>query len=475
MRRILLTLASASILTSCAHGDRMDLFSEVPASDILSTAPVAWKAAYKTNGQTRSSNWVASFHDAQMSQLVGEALAHNHNLEASAARVEQAIALAKISRSARLPVVSLGANGTGTFPSGAPDTDTYGGNVSASWELDIWGKIRDRANASKQDAAATEAGYEALRLSIAGQTASSWIDLVAAAQQEALALDTVETRKRSLGIVERRYRRGLSSSLDIRLSRSALAGSQATLAFQKQLHANATRRLEVLLGRYPAEEIKAAEALPKLDALSLSGAPADLLYNRPDIRASEARMTAAGLRVSEARKAMLPSLSLSGSASTGGGNIGDILDFDSVLGRLIGSVSQPVFRGGAIRADIARNEAAHREQLANYAQTVLNAWREAEDALSGEKYLAERETALRVSAEEAIEAERLAEREYGRGVGTIFELLDAQRRRISTEGQLITASSARSSNRISLYLALGGDQQLQAAQIAQSNDEEPKA
>ncbi|PHR57149.1 MAG: RND transporter [Robiginitomaculum sp.] len=475
MRRSMIILASATFLSSCASmgglsGDAG--FGADPVSDVAQLAPKQWKSELETTGLARVQPWVSSFGDEQVEQLVAEALAHNRNLAAGAARIEQALALAKVGGAARLPSVTLGASGTGNFVPNAANTDTYGGSVSASWELDVWGRVRDRANAGYRDADAAQADFEALQLSVAGQTVSAWIDLYAASQQETLAADDVQTRDRSLGIVQRRYKSGLSSSLDIRLARSALAGSQATRAFQKQQHANAARRLEILLGRYPSNEIKAVAALPVLPQLDALGTPVDLLTRRPDVRAAEQRLSAAGLRVSEARKALLPTLSLSGSAKTGGGSIGDIFDFDRAIGQLIGSLSQPLFRGGAIKADIARNEARLREQLETYAQIVLTAWREVEDALSGEVYLADREAALQVSSVEANEAQRLAEREYVRGVGTIFELLDAQRRRISAEGQLITATSARASNRVSLFLALGGDLKLQAVQTANLNDED---
>lgn len=475
MRRSLVLLVSVSLLGACASVggvSPLSSFSEVPVSEIAKVAPDDWAVAYQANGAGQAMSWLDSFADEQLQELVKEALANNHNLGASYARFEQAMALARISGAARVPSLSASLSGTGTAVSGAPNTDEYGAGLTASWELDLWGKIRDRAQASGQDAIASKNDYLALRLSIAGQTATAWIDLVSASQQQKLSLGDVQTRERSLRIVERRYKRGLSTSLDIRLARSALAGSKANLAFQQLQYANAVRRLEVLLGRYPGRQIEAASALPALTALAPIASPAELLTRRPDIRSAEARLAAAGLRVAEARKAILPTLSLRSTANTGGGNIGDIFDFDQIIGQLIGSIAQPLFAGGSIKAGITRNQAAQREQLENYAQTVLTAWREVEDALSGERFLAVRETALRVSVVEAKEAERLAEREYVRGVGTIFELLDAQRRRISAEGQFISAASQRASNRVGLYLALGGDAKQQAEKSANISDEE---
>lgn len=471
MRHLWVLLGSVSLLGACASvgaGSALPSFSEVPASEIPQITPDNWSTEYETDAAMWHLDWVTSFADPKLQELVAEAVANNYNLAASSARLQQSLALAKISGSARLPSVTLGGTATGTALPNAPNTESYSGNVTASWELDLWGRVRDRAKASAGDAAAAQADFEALQLSVAGQTASAWIDLISASQQAALAGDDVATRERSLGIVERRYNSGLSTSLDIRLARSALASSRANVAFQKQQHGNATRRLEILLGRYPAHEIKAVAVLPVISSLAPIVSPQEVLALRPDIRSAEQRLEASGLRVAEARKALLPSLTLRGSASANGGQIADIFDLNRVIGSLIGSVAQPLFAGGSIKAGITRSEAVQREQLARYAQTVLIAWREVEDALSGEKYLLQRETALLISVAEAKEAERLAEREYVRGVGTIFELLDAQRRRISAEGQLITAASARASNRIALFLALGGSNEKIAKNTAKS-------
>jgi NodT family efflux transporter outer membrane factor (OMF) lipoprotein len=439
--------------------------------DLRMSAPANWKSLPRENN-VRAINWLANFQDVTLSALVGEALAHNHNLLASAERIEQAKALAISGAAARLPSVNLSTSATRNLIQNVPDTKNYGASLSVSWEADLWGRIADRAKAGYASAEAAKADYEAARLSIAGQTVQAWFDLVEGAQQVALAQDDLQTRQRSSRLVERRYGRGVSSSLDVRLARSALAGSEATLALREQLVANAGRRLELLLGRYPANAINAALSLPALAPLSGVGAPEDVLTRRPDIMAAEARLTASGLRASEARKALLPRLSFSPSASTGGTKISDIFDLDTLAGRLLGNLAQPVFQGGALKAEVKRTRAAQREQIQSYANLVLRAWREAEDALDGEMYLARREAALIVSTTEAQEAEKLAIREYGRGVGTIFEMLDAQRRRISAQSQLIAASKERAANRVRLHLAIAGDFNTQVGKTAAFVDED---
>ncbi len=444
--------ASVAALSACAS-------STIAPGDALQgvTQPGQWAAPSQTSANVLSADWLADFHDAQLVALVGEALAHNHDLRASAARLDQADALARVGAAARLPSVDLSARSTRTIIQNAKDTNAHNLSASVSWEADVWGRVADRARAGYADALAAQADYEAARLSVAGRTAQAWFDLIEAGQQMALAADDVQTRERSQQLVERRYARGLSTSLDLRLARSALAGTRASLALRDQQRANAARRLEIILGRYPAEEIDMAATLPTLPTLTGAGTPADLLVRRPDVRAVEARLKAAGFRVGEARKALLPRLTLSPNATTGGTKISDLFDLDTLVGQLVGALAQPVFRGGALRNDVKRAKAAQRERVETYISTVLTAWREAEDALDGEVYLARRVAALEESAREAEEAEKLAEREYGRGVGTIFELLDAQRRRINAQSQLLAAGRERAANRVRLHLAIAGD------------------
>ncbi len=434
-------------------------------------APGQWQSQNENVGAL-AADWLAGFADANLTALVNEALTNNHDLLASAGRIDQARALAVSGASARLPSVDFSSSATRNLVQNSPDISSYGASLSVSWEADLWGRIKDGANAGYANARAAEADYAAARLSIAGQTAQAWFDLIEGGQQVALANDDLQSRNRSSRLVQRRYARGVSSSLDLRLARSALAGSEATLALREQQQADATRRLELLLGRYPAKAIKAAQNLPVLGAVSGVGTPVDVLARRPDILAAEARLTSAGLRASEARKALLPRLSFSPSASTGGSDFSDIFDLDTLAGRLLGNLTQPIFRGGALKADIKRTRAAQRIQLETYAALVLTAWREAEDALDGETYLARREASLNVSATEAREAEKLAVREFGRGVGTIFELLDAQRRRINAESQFIAASKERASNRVRLHLAIAGDFNTQAVKTAALVDED---
>ncbi|MEM6414117.1 MAG: TolC family protein [Pseudomonadota bacterium] len=329
--------------------------------------------------------------------------------------------------------------------------------AQAQWEADLWQRLRDETKASKQDAEATLADFEAARLSLASAVAQGWFNLIEARQQRELSERDVTARERNLRVTERRYDRGVASSLDVRLARSALGTSRAGAALQQRLEKEAGRRLEVLLGRYPAAELKAASSLPVLSRLTSAGAPGDILARRPDLAAAEARMEAAGLRARAARKAMLPRLTLTAQLTTSGPRIEDVIDPERLAGNAAAGILAPVYQGGRLRATAKRARAQASASLYDYAQTALQAFEEAENAIAAENYLAIREEASKLAFEEAAEAERITERRYAMGTATIFDLLDAQTRRISSERTYIQSQRERVSNRVALYVAIGGD------------------
>lgn len=349
----------------------------------------------------------------------------------------------------------------GIAESPLPNRRIYINNFSLSaqltWEIDIWGRLTDETRGAYRDAKASLADYDQTRLNVAGAVARGWFALIEARQQRELADRDVDARRRNLTATERRYQAGVASSLDVRLARSALGSSEANLAFRQQAEKETARQLETLLGRYPGAELEATPQLPALGPLQGAGAPGDILERRPDLVAAEARMEAAGLRSRAAKKAILPRLTLSSNISTSGPDLSDVMDPERLAGNIAAGLFAPLFQGGRIRANASRADAAAEAALSTYAQTALDAWRAAENAIYAESALAAREAALKIAYEEAAEAEELTERRYQSGAASFFNLLDAQTRRIASEGQYIAARRERLTNRVDLYLAIGGD------------------
>jgi NodT family efflux transporter outer membrane factor (OMF) lipoprotein len=425
-------------------------------------APQEW-AARGVAGVPTSADWLSQFHDAVMVDLVNEALTNSPTLESRAALVRASKAFARAARSQRRPSASASASAGVTSTSnnfgGNSDrsTDgTYGIGLDASWEVDLWNRIGSGIGAADADLVASQADYAAAELSVAAQTAIAWINLNEALAQERVAVLTFEARDRVRTLTERRFQRGLADALDVRTARSALAGSEATIAARRQLSGEAARRLETLVGRYPSAEIQAPAEIASLEVITPEGNPALLLSRRPDIAAAEARITAAGLRAEQARLAMLPSLRLTASAGTNTTEISDLFDPEQIAANLIAGLVQPLFTGGNLDAQRDAAVAQAESAVANYAAAALDAWREVENALAADILLANQEDAQARALEEARLAEELAERQYTSGTITIFNLIDAQTRRLNAESLLVSARASRAANRVAYHLALGG-------------------
>ena len=452
-------ILGALALTGCGSlsgmaGDPVDVFPVAPES------PDRWAAAGVT-GELPEANWLSQFNDPVMEALVGETLQRNPNIQAQYFVVRAAQAQARGVYGRSLPNVGVGLSAgvvsTYSEPLDERFTDpTYSLGADASWTADLWGRIRASIQASQADLAASEADLAAARLSLAAQTAIAWTDLNEAVAQQRVAQLTFEARERVLSLTERRFARGLTQSLDVRLARSALASAEVAISSRAQARDNAVRRLEVLLGRYPANAIDAPGTLPELEPIQAAGTPVMLLSRRPDVAAAEARVIAAGLRAEQARLAVLPSLSLTASIGTNESDFADLFDPARIAANAIASLAQPVFNGGALKADKQAALANAEAVLANYVASVLLSWREVEDAIAADGYLAQQVEGQTRALDEALKAEELATRQYSNGLITIFNLIDAQTRRLNAESSLISARSARVSNRIAFHLAIGG-------------------
>jgi NodT family efflux transporter outer membrane factor (OMF) lipoprotein len=410
-----------------------------------------------------AATWLDDLNSTEMSALAREALAASPDLQIAEARARAARWRARGAAGGNLlPSLDVGADGTRTEtpdplnPSIRNTAEIMTSSVVASWEIDLWGRLTARTLASDLTADAAEQDLDDARLSVAGQTSRAWVSLIEAQQLLALAREDLATRQRALDFTQRRYEAGIATSLALRTARSQVASARAFEAQAAESLLDASRRLQEIMGRYPDGALGAEGELPHLGALAAAGAPADLLDRRPDVRASEARLRAAGFRIHEARTAMLPRLTLTGRAGASGQGIDDIDDSLNMVSNLIGGLTMPIFQGGALLSESRASVADRRAAAADYVRTTIAAWREVEAAISSDQSLAVREEQFAIAAEEARAAQELAEREYSRGVATLFELIDAYTRRIDAERGLITARAARVSNRIGYHVALGG-------------------
>jgi multidrug efflux system outer membrane protein len=417
--------------------------------------------------------WLSPLGGPGLSALAREALGANADLAAAQARLAQVRARLRQSAATRSVTIDAGLNAANAHSQRGVDTRFYSLQLNASWEADLWGRLSDHTKAAQLGAVATAADLAGVRLAVLGETASGWLRLQEARALEALADEDATLRARSLALVERRFERGVARALDLRLARSAAASAQASLALRRQAAGEAARRLEVTLGRRPAGAIAAEGVLPHLEPAPAAVAPDALLARRPDVAAAEARLRSARLDVTAARKALAPRLTLTITGDGAASDLAEVFDLDALTSRIAGGMLAAIFRGGALRAEVDAQRAVAAERLAGYARTTLDAWREVQDAVAADMLLAEQEGARAIAAREARRAEALAERQYSEGLVSIFDLLDAQGRRIAADEAVIATRAARAINRVGYHLALGGgpDQPMQDGARARAGSE----
>ncbi len=452
--KALAPLAVAVALGACALADpptTEDLAVTVlPESGI----PGQWASAGAGLGEV-SGYWLATFANDELDALVAEALAHNADLQAAAARVSQAEAYLGIARGGLYPAV----NALGRAGSGVSDNSGLEGLiVSASWELDIWGRARYERRAQEAQYVATALELEFAQQSLAGLVAKSWFLATEAVLQREIALSMVDTATGLLGLAEDRQRIGIGSEFEVVSARASIEGYRDSLRQIELSLEQSIRALELLVGRYPAAALVPANALIVLPAsVPPAGLPSELLERRPDIRAAEQRVASAFNRVQEAEAARLPTFSLTGSVSDLTSEFFVLTDREDPTWSVGGSVFAPLFQAGALRAQVDVRSAEQQEAMANYVETALDAFGDVENALASERALEDREVILTAMVREAQRAFELAETRYRVGAGDLRQVQEQQLTINAARTGLLRVQSERRVQRVNLHLALGGD------------------
>lgn len=431
--------------------------------------PETWKHAATENHGDVTFGWLRAFDNQEMEKLVVEAIEHNKNFKVASVRLKLAKEGTVIGRAIRLP--SLTGAGSASRrgarsrnPNGElhpwESSGDYGLSLNLSWEVDLWGRLGNLHRATLEDYQVELAEFRGARLSLAANTAKAWCNVIAARQQVELARKTRDSFLRNYRITERNYKAGdiTASPLDVQFGRNNVAQAERALISRQLLRNNAVRALEVLLGRYPAAMIQGRDSPPRLTEEVPSGLPSDLLMRRPDLVAAAARIRASTERAIAARKDFLPSISLNSRGSTASDELSDLVaNPGSILWNVASSISQPIYRGGVLRARARQAMAQHEAAIESFAYIALRAFQEVESALNTEHSLASQEKFLETELTQANLAETQASRDYSEGIVGILAVLEAQRRAFNARNAMISLRNQRLQTRLDLYLALGGD------------------
>ena len=464
MRKIILLIPVLSLLFGCVRP------SDMQEKSLHEVAPATWSSAASSRNQSSESNrtfWVEEFTDPDLIKAIRKAWISNPSLLAMAERVLASGEDAIIAGASLYPNARADLSGSRSkrnligfnFPNGETSftTNSFNAGINLSWELDLWGKLRDRRNSAKIRFKGTQAEYLAARLSLAGQIAKAWFEIIESEGQLRISRNTNFTYSQNQSYIQDRYEKGLASALDNDLASTTLSSAKANLARRNRAHLLSIRKLQLLLGAYPdgLMDRNDSMALPFLDSASISSSPTETLSKRHDLKAATLEVQASGIDLGVSQKSLLPSLSIAGGPGSRSGEFENLLEQRFRIWDLTGAMSQPIFQAGRLRAQIRKTKALQGNAIKNFKAAALQAFLEVENSLSGEQLIKDEEVQLEKATKAAESAAKISWDRYQRGVEGIFNTLEAQRRAFEAESRLLSVRKERILNRINLYLALG--------------------
>jgi NodT family efflux transporter outer membrane factor (OMF) lipoprotein len=455
-----LTVVAAIALAGCAMTSPQ-LKPDVPM-------PTAWNEGAAVPEAAIPLDWWQSFRSGELARLVEQALAGSPDLAIATERVTQAEALVSIARASLFPTLDLDA-ATARRESrggGAPRTtvDSTSASLFAAYELDLWGRIAAGVSSAKSTLTATEYDRETVRLTLVATVAAAYFDVLSLRGRIAIQRQNLTTAERVLGVVEARYRNGVASPLDVARQRTGVLNLRAAIEPLELQERQTRAALAVLVGRPPEGFTVAGASLEGLAPPAVApDLPSSLLVRRPDIAAAEAALAAANADVAAARAALLPAITLTGSAGLVGASLFSFGSSPTTILSLAAALAQPIFDGGRRRATVDLTESRERELVQGYRAAILAGFADVENALAAASRTASQEGFQEQAQTEARRALALAEIRYREGADDLLVVLDAQRTAFITDDQLAQTRLARLQAAVGLYRALGGGWTVPAA------------
>jgi multidrug efflux system outer membrane protein len=463
-RRFILSVALTFTLAGCAVGPDYSR----PAVN----APVQFRTAATDPTDLSRSNslgeleWWKVFDDSQLQAYIAEALTNAWDLKIAAARVLQAEAAARVTRSQFFPTVGAGAdwvttrasaNGaSGALPDLEQDyTSVYG--TMASYELDLWGRVRRANEAARAQLLATEAAQQTVRQTLVSGVATAYLRLLELDYQLEIARRTYRVRTNSLTLTSARQEGGVASMQDVYQAQILVSTAEASIANTHRLIEQQENELNLLLGRNPGCPARGRSfEQQRLVAMVPPGLPSDLLERRPDLRTAEQQLVAANADIGQAKAAFFPKITLTGFYGVQSVALSDLFSSPSRTWQFGPAVSVPLFTGGALRGNLKLAEARFAEAVATYQKTVQGAFREVSDSLIAHQRVREFRARLEERTTANRKATELANVRYEGGVTSYLEVLYNEQELFAAELNLAQARLDELLTVVQLYRALGG-------------------
>jgi len=422
-------------------------FAESDAKDLVNTA------------------WWEQFQDPALNALIATALADNKDVKTAAARVEQFLGQFVTTRSQLFPQVAAGFNaqrervpvGATELPPGVgPVLNQYQGTLSASWEIDFFGKLRRQTEAARANLLASEEGRRATILTLVASVASSYVNLLSLDRQLGIAKSTAASRAASVNVFQLRYSGGEVSQMELAQSQSEYEASLATIPQIELQIAQQEDALSILLGHNPQVIVRDRElddlALPAVPA----GLPSELLERRPDLRQAEQDLVAANALIGAARALYFPSISLTGLFGSVSGQFSSLFTGPARVWSYAGAVTLPIFTAGSISGQVKQAEAQQQQALFQYQKAIQVAFQQVADALVSLQKTREQLVVQGNQVDALRTYARLARLRFEGGYTSYIEVLDAERSLFNAQLSYAQTQGAVFTSTVSLYQAMGG-------------------
>lgn len=402
------------------------------------------------------------FADPRLLQVIDMSLANNRDLRTAALNIQKAQQQYQISENNQLP--TIGASGSAVrqvTPSRDPNNpySTYQVGLGlTAYELDFWGRVRSLKDAALDSYLATQSSRDATQISLIGQVTQAWLNYSFASAQLKLAEQTLKAQQESFNLNKKRFDVGIDSEIPVRQAQISVETARNDVANYKTQIAQAQNLLNLLVGQTVPQNLlpqQQISQITKQSALS-AGLPSDLLNNRPDIKAAEYQLSAAGANIGAAKAQLYPTISLTGSAGYASTDLSNLFKAGNAAWSIGPNISLPIFDWGTRKANIKISETDQKIALANYEKSVQSAFREVNDALATRANIGDRLTAQRRLVDATNTTYKLSNARFRAGIDSYLTVLDAQRSAYSAEQGLLLLQQANLNNQVELYKTLGG-------------------
>jgi multidrug efflux system outer membrane protein len=425
-----------------------------------------WKVAEPKDDAPRG-DWWTVFNEPELNGLQAEARDGNLDLQAAFHRVDQARAVARVSRAEFFPTLDAAADWSryrtsGNSPSPVPfpipsfTQEQWRAGLDLSYELDLWGRVRRSFESARYLAMSAQAAYQSVLLSLQADVAANYFSLKGAELQIKVLEQTLDIRTNAFEAIEQRVNAGFGTEFEIQRAKVEVAAAEAALQVALRRRAELANALAVLCG-IPAPSFDAQVSLEVRPLPTVApNLPSTLLERRPDVAEAERQLAARNADIGVAKAAFFPVVSLTAAGGYLSGDVSDLFLWDSRTWLINPTISLPIFAGGRNKANLERSRAAYEESVAIYRQRVLVAFQEVEDSLAALRFLASEVTALETAMVAARNAASISFDRYRAGAINFIELVDAEARRLEAELALVRSATEQRLAMVRLLKALGG-------------------